>query len=69
MRLIWPKRETKNFLDQGWTGYSRGSPSGKSPEPNNNCRLCERRAPGVSAIALIATPCRLLLESLFDDFA
>jgi hypothetical protein len=30
MRLIWVKRETKNFLQQGWTGKSRDSLSGKS---------------------------------------
>ena len=31
MRLIWVKRETKNFCEGGWTGKSRDSPSGKSP--------------------------------------
>jgi hypothetical protein len=51
MRLIWVKRETKNFLHQGWTGHSPNSLSGKSPEPNNNCRPCERGDP--NAVSLV----------------
>jgi hypothetical protein len=60
MRLIWVKRETKNFCEGGWTGPSPNGPSGKSP--------------GTIAIVVPAnagthTPCRLLWDSLFDDCA
>jgi hypothetical protein len=59
MRLIWVKRETKNFCKRGWTGPSPDSPSGKSPESNDKCQqLSSLRKQGpIRRVACYETRC------------